>query len=78
LDGLQSLAWFKAGELDKTIKDCTADVELTRRPSEFGQRHGCPVHRHYQGWAIRPLVRFGENDSLPGGGIGYNATAQGG
>ncbi len=36
-DGLQSLAWWKAGERDKVIEYCKADVDLTRRLFEFGR-----------------------------------------
>jgi len=58
-DGLQSVAWFKNGELDKVAEYCKADVDVTRRIYEFGRDNGfvnyyskystrtklkCPVH----------------------------------
>lgn len=58
-DGLQSVAWFKNGELDKVAEYCKADVDITRRVYEFGRENGfvhyyskyytqtklrCPVH----------------------------------
>jgi DEAD/DEAH box helicase domain-containing protein len=39
-DGLQSVAWYKNGELDKVAEYCKADVEITRRVHEFGRDNG--------------------------------------
>jgi DEAD/DEAH box helicase domain-containing protein len=39
-DGLQSVAWFRAGELDKVAEYCKADVNMTRRVYEFGRDNG--------------------------------------
>lgn len=39
-DGLQSVAWFRSGELDKVAEYCKADVDITRRVYEFGREHG--------------------------------------
>jgi DEAD/DEAH box helicase domain-containing protein len=36
-DGLQSVQWFRAGELDKVAEYCKADVDITRRVYEFGR-----------------------------------------
>jgi DEAD/DEAH box helicase domain-containing protein len=77
-DGLQSLAWFKAGDLDKIIEYCKADVDLTRRLFEFGRRQGYLLYRDHQDRVVRLPVRFGEKNLLPGGGLGYNAASQGG
>ncbi|MBI1795063.1 MAG: ribonuclease H-like domain-containing protein [Chloroflexi bacterium] len=35
-DGIQSVEWFRAGELDKVAEYCKADVDITRRIYEFG------------------------------------------
>lgn len=58
-DGLQSVAWFKNGQLDRVADYCKADVDITRRVYEFGRDNGfvhyyskydtqtkrrCPVH----------------------------------
>ncbi|MFB3819650.1 MAG: DEAD/DEAH box helicase [Candidatus Methylomirabilales bacterium] len=72
-DGLQSLAWFKAGEVEKVIEYCKADVDLTRRLFEFGCAHGYLLYRDYQGRAVRLPVEFGEKNLLREGGFGYNA-----
>lgn len=39
-DGLQSVKWFRAGELDKVAEYCKADVDITRRVYEFGRDNG--------------------------------------
>ncbi len=38
--GLQSVEWFRAGELDKVAEYCKSDVDLTRRLYEFGRDNG--------------------------------------
>ena len=74
-DGLQSLAWFKAGELDKVIEYCKSDVELTRRLFEFGCTHGYLLYRDYKGRAARLPVQFREKILSLVGGKGYNPPA---
>ncbi len=39
-DGIQSVEWFRAGELDKVAEYCKADVDITRRVYEFGRDNG--------------------------------------
>ncbi len=39
-DGIQSVEWFRNGELDKVAEYCKADVDITRRVFEFGRDHG--------------------------------------
>lgn len=39
-DGVQSVEWFRNGELDKVAEYCKADVDITRRVYEFGREHG--------------------------------------
>lgn len=39
-DGLQSVQWFRDGELDKVAEYCKADVDITRRVYEFGRENG--------------------------------------
>ncbi len=38
--GLQSVEWFKSGQLEKVAEYCRADVDITRRLFEFGREHG--------------------------------------
>jgi DEAD/DEAH box helicase domain-containing protein len=75
-DGLQSLAWWKAGEVDKIIEYCKADVELTRRLFQFGRTKGYLVYRDYHGRPTRLPVRFEEKNLLTGRRLGYNALLQ--
>jgi DEAD/DEAH box helicase domain-containing protein len=44
-DGVQSVKWFRAGELDKVAEYCKSDVDITRRVYEFGRAEGF-VHYH--------------------------------
>jgi DEAD/DEAH box helicase domain-containing protein len=74
-DGLQSLAWWKAGERDKVIEYCKADVDLTRRLFQFGRDRGYLLYRDYQGRPVRLPVRFEEINLLHGGVFGYNPPA---
>ena len=39
-DGVQSVEWFKNGELDKVAEYCKSDVDITRRVYEFGRENG--------------------------------------
>ena len=39
-DGIQSVEWFRNGELEKVAEYCKSDVEITRRVHEFGRDHG--------------------------------------
>ena len=39
-DGVQSVEWFRNGELDKVAEYCKADVDITRRVFEFGRDNG--------------------------------------
>ena len=39
-DGIKSVEWFRAGELDKVAEYCKADVDITRRVYEFGRDNG--------------------------------------
>ena len=77
-DGLQSLRWWKAGEVDRVIEYCKSDVDLTRRLFEFGRMHGYLLYRDYQSRAVRLPVRFGEKILFPGERLGYNPASQGG
>lgn len=39
-DGVQSVEWYRNGELDKVAEYCKADVDITRRVYEFGRDNG--------------------------------------
>lgn len=39
-DGVQSVAWFRQGLLDKVAEYCKSDVDITRQVYEFGSDNG--------------------------------------
>jgi DEAD/DEAH box helicase domain-containing protein len=39
-EGVQSVIWYRNGELDKIAEYCKADVDITRRVYEFGRDNG--------------------------------------
>jgi DEAD/DEAH box helicase domain-containing protein len=39
-NGLQSVQWYRNGELEKVAEYCKADVDVTRRIYEFGRANG--------------------------------------
>ena len=39
-DGLQSVEWYRNGELDRVAAYCKSDVDITRRVHEFGRDNG--------------------------------------
>ena len=39
-DGIQSVSWFRNGDLDKVAEYCKSDVDITRRVYEFGRDNG--------------------------------------
>lgn len=39
-NGVQSVEWYRKGELDKVAEYCKADVDITRRIHEFGRDNG--------------------------------------
>jgi DEAD/DEAH box helicase domain-containing protein len=70
-DGLQSLAWWKAGEVQKVIAYCTADVELTAALYRFGREHGYLLYRDREGRGVRVPVDFSQKSvpNPPAGGL---------
>jgi DEAD/DEAH box helicase domain-containing protein len=52
-DGLQSLAWFKAGELDKVTDYCKRDVEITRDLFVHGLEQGYLMFEDREGRLLR-------------------------
>ena len=44
-DGIQSLRWWKAGEVDKVREYCIKDVELTRRIFDYALEHSSIKYR---------------------------------
>ena len=57
-DGLQSLQWWKDGEIDRIIEYCTADVALTRDLIEFAAREGFVVFQKKKGPQVKLPVEW--------------------
>lgn len=57
-DGLQSVAWFRAGELDKVAEYCKADVDITRRVYEFGRNNGFVNYHSKLGSKLKVQVNW--------------------
>jgi len=57
-DGVQSVAWFRAGELDKVAEYCKADVDITRRVYEFGRDNGHVFYRSKLGSKLKVNVKW--------------------
>jgi DEAD/DEAH box helicase domain-containing protein len=57
-DGLQSVEWFKNGELDKVAEYCKADVDITRRVHEFGRDNGFVLYYSKLGSKLKVAVNW--------------------
>jgi len=57
-DGVQSVVWFRAGDLDKVAEYCKADVDITRRVYEFGRDNGHIFYRSKLGSKLKVEVKW--------------------
>ena len=57
-DGIQSVAWFRSGELDKVAEYCKADVDVTRRVYEFGRDNGYIFYKSKLGSKLEVAVNW--------------------
>lgn len=57
-DGIQSVEWFRAGELDKVAEYCKADVDITRRVYEFGRDNGHIFYKSKLGSKLKVNVNW--------------------
>jgi len=48
-DGLQALAWWREGEVDKIAEYCKEDVKVTRDLYDFGKRNRCVLVSRFGG-----------------------------
>lgn len=55
-DGLQSVEWFRQGQLDKVIDYCRRDVEITMKLYEYGSQRGHLLYWDRQGQMRKVLV----------------------
>lgn len=57
-EGVQSVEWFRNGELEKVAEYCQADVDLTRRVYEFGRDHGYIFYKSRLGSKLKVDVKW--------------------
>lgn len=57
-DGIQSVQWFRNGELDKVAEYCKADVDVTRRVFEFGRDNGFVNYKSRLGSKLKVSVKW--------------------
>ena len=57
-DGVQSVQWFRNGELDKVAEYCKADVDITRRVYEFGRDNGYVLYYSKLGSKLKLQVNW--------------------
>lgn len=57
-DGLQSVRWYRQGELDKVIEYCRRDVEITRLLYEHGREQGHLLYWDRQGRMQKVYVNW--------------------
>src|SRR5215208_1504123 len=57
-DGLQSVLWYRNGELDKVTEYCKADVDITRRVYEFGRDNGVVYYYSKLGSKLKVAVNW--------------------
>jgi DEAD/DEAH box helicase domain-containing protein len=56
--GVQSVEWFRNGELDKVVKYCRDDVDITRRLYEFGRDNGFVYYFSKLGSKLKVAVNW--------------------
>jgi len=57
-DGVQSVTWYRNGELDKVAEYCKADVDITRRIHEFGRDNGFVYYYSKLGSKLKVAVNW--------------------
>jgi DEAD/DEAH box helicase domain-containing protein len=57
-DGVQSVQWYRNGELDKVAEYCKADVDITRRVHEFGRDNGFVYYYSKLGSKLKVAVNW--------------------
>jgi DEAD/DEAH box helicase domain-containing protein len=57
-DGVQSVEWFRNGELDKVAEYCKRDVDVTRKVYEFGRDNGYIFYKSRLGSKLRVAVNW--------------------
>lgn len=61
-DGLQSVQWFRAGQIDRVIEYCKKDVEVTKKLHEYGIQKGFVCFRDRHGRLKKVMVSWAISD----------------
>ena len=57
-NGVQSVQWYRNGEMDKVAEYCKADVDITRRVYEFGRENGFVYYYSKLGSKLKVAVNW--------------------
>jgi len=57
-DGVQSVQWYRNGELEKVAEYCKSDVDITRRVYEFGRDNGFVYYYSKLGSKLKVAVNW--------------------
>jgi DEAD/DEAH box helicase domain-containing protein len=57
-DGIQSVEWFRNGELERVAEYCKSDVDITRRVHEFGRENGFVLYYSKLGSKLKVAVNW--------------------
>jgi DEAD/DEAH box helicase domain-containing protein len=57
-DGVQSVVWFRNGELDKVAEYCKLDVDITRQVFEFGRDNGYIFYKSKLGSKLKVNIKW--------------------
>lgn len=57
-DGVQSVEWYRNGELDKVAEYCKMDVDITRQVFEFGRDNGHIFYKSRLGSKLKVDVKW--------------------
>lgn len=57
-DGVQSVLWYRNGELERVAEYCKSDVDITRRIHEFGRDHGFVYYYSRLGSKLKVAVNW--------------------
>ncbi len=57
-DGVQSVEWFRNGEVDRVAEYCKVDVDITRQVFEFGRDHGHIFYKSRLGSKLKVEVKW--------------------
>jgi DEAD/DEAH box helicase domain-containing protein len=57
-DGIQSVRWYREGQLEKVAEYCKMDVDITRRVFEFGRDNGYIFYKSKLGSKLKVNVKW--------------------